>query len=74
MKKVLKILGIFLAILAIVIAFFYYKNNEALPMGIQGKEADNLATKMLTALNYDAYKNTEYIEWCFRDNHHYKWN
>ncbi|MBL4643601.1 MAG: hypothetical protein JKY44_08430 [Flavobacteriaceae bacterium] len=74
MKKVLKVLGIFVAILAIVIAIFYYKNNESLPIGVQGKEADNLATKMLTALNYDAYKNTESFEWSFRDNHHYKWN
>lgn len=74
MKKVLKVLGIFLAILAIVIAIFYYKNNEPLPIGVEGKDADNLATKMLTALNYNAYKNTEYFEWCFRDNHHYKWN
>ena len=74
MKKVLKIIGIFLAILAVVIAFFYYKNNESLPIGVQGKAADNLATKMLTALNYEAYKNTEYLEWSFRDSHHYKWN
>lgn len=74
MKKVLKALGIFLAILAIVIAIFYYKNNETLPIGVQGIEADNLAKKMLTALNYEAYKNTEYLEWSFRDSHHYKWN
>jgi hypothetical protein len=74
MKKVLKALGIFLAILAIVIAIFYYKNNETLPIGVQGIEADNLAKKMLSALNYKAYKNTEYLEWSFRDSHHYKWN
>lgn len=74
MKKVLKALGIFLAILAIVIAIFYYKNNETLPIGVQGIEADNLAKKMLSALNYEAYKNTEYLEWSFRDSHHYKWN
>jgi len=63
-----------LAILAIVIAIFYYKNNEDLPTGIEGKEADALATKMRTALNYEAYKNAKFLSWSFRDAHYYKWN
>tara|TARA_R110001592_G_scaffold20901_1_gene84379 strand:+ start:1188 stop:2462 length:1275 start_codon:yes stop_codon:yes gene_type:complete len=74
MKKALKVLGIILAILAIVIAIFYYKNNETLPVGVEGKEAEALATKMLTALNYEAYKNTEVLEWSFRGEHFYTWN
>ena len=74
MKKVLKGLGILLAILVIVIAIFYVKNNEALPKGIQGKEADELANKMLTALNIEAYNEAEILEWSFRDSHFYKWN
>lgn len=73
MKKVLKALGIFLAILAIVIAIFYYKNNETIPIGTEGKEADNLAAKMLVALNFEAFKNAEYLEWSFRGTHYYKW-
>ena len=74
MKKAGKIFGIVLAILVLVIAIFYYKNNEALPEGVAGKEADALARKMLSSLNFEAYKNTEYIEWSFRDAHHYEWN
>ncbi len=74
MKKFLKGLGIVLAILAIVIAIFYFKNNESLPEGKEGTNADLLAQKMLTALNYEQFKNTELLEWSFRNSHHYKWN
>jgi len=28
---------------------------------------------MLTALNYEAYENTETLEWSFRNKNHYKW-
>ena len=33
-----------------------------------------LATKMLNALNHDAYNNTDYIEFTFKNRHHYKWH
>lgn len=53
--------------------FAYFKYNEDLPTGTQGEQADALAYKMLEALNYDAYKNTDYIEWTFKRRHHYEW-
>jgi len=74
MKKLLKITGIILAIAVIAVAIFYYKNNESLPLGKQGKDADALATKMLNALNFNNYKNTEVLEWSFRGKHFYIWN
>jgi len=74
MKKLFKILGALLLIGAIVLAVFYFKNNESLPTGEQGPKADALATKMLKALNYEAYKNTRFIEWSFRGKHFYKWD
>ncbi|WP_425658583.1 hypothetical protein [Tenacibaculum ascidiaceicola] len=74
MKKLFKILGGLLLIGAIVLAVFYFKNNESLPTGKQGPEADALATKMLKALNYEAYKTTRFIEWSFRGKHFYKWD
>ena len=52
----------------------YFKYNEDLPTGKQGPKADQLATKMLSALNYDAYKTTDYLEWTFKEIHHYKWH
>ncbi|MCH4553355.1 hypothetical protein [Aestuariibaculum lutulentum] len=55
-------------------SFLYFKYNENLPHGTQGKEADALAQNMLTSLNYEAYKNTKLIEWTFKKRHHYEWN
>lgn len=74
MKKFLKILGSILILLLIIIGVYYFVNNQPLPEGKQGKKADALAQKMLTALNNETYKNTEILEWSFRDDHFYKWN
>lgn len=53
--------------------FMFLKYNEDLPSGTTGKMADALAQKMLDALNYDAYKNTNYIEWTYKQRRHYEW-
>ena len=74
MKKVFKILGGLFLIVVIALTIFYFKNNESLPKGKQGIEADALANKMLNALNYEAYKNTRFVEWSFRGKHFYKWD
>jgi hypothetical protein len=74
MKKVLKYIGIILAILIVGVAFLFFSYNESLPNGVEGKEADNLASKMLNTLNFEAYKETEVLEWSFRGEHFYKWN
>lgn len=74
MKKIFKILAITLAILVLGIAIFYVAVNESLPKGVEGKEADALANKMLKALNYEAYQEAEVFEWSFRNQHFYKWN
>ena len=61
-KRVIKIvLGIivFLTLPTLLLyGFVYFKYNEELPQGIQGEQADALAYKMLDALDYEAYKNT----------------
>ena len=76
-KKILKIFaGLFVFItlpILLLLGFIYFKYNEDLPQGVQGVEADALAVKMLNALDYEAYKKTNYIEWTFRNKHHYKW-
>lgn len=54
--------------------FVYFKYNEDLPTGTQGEEADALANNMLKNLNHDAFNNTNYIEWAFRNKHFFKWN
>ncbi|WJJ95607.1 hypothetical protein [Algibacter luteus] len=54
--------------------FLYFKYHEDLPTGIQGEQADALAYKMLDALNYEAYKSTNYIEWTFKKRRYYEWD
>lgn len=76
-KKILKIIGgiiIFLTLPTLLLfGFLYFKYNEDLPIGTKGAEAEQLANKMLNVLDYEAYRNTNYIEWTFKKSHHYKW-
>lgn len=77
LNKTLKIIGgvvIFFTLPTLLLfGFMYIKYNEELPKGEQGVAADQLATKMLDALNETAYLNTDYLEWTFNNKHHYKW-
>ncbi len=77
-KKILKIvIGaiVFLTLPTLLLyGYLYYKYNEELPIGREGKEADALANKMLDALNHQAYDTTTYLEWTFKKRHHFKWN
>lgn len=53
--------------------FVYFKYNEDIPTGIKGEQADMLALKMLDALNHEAFVNTNYIEFTYKNKRHYKW-
>ena len=44
-----------------------------MPMGVSGEQADALAMKMLSALDYPAFENTDYIEWTHQRKRHYRW-
>ena len=78
MKKVLKIIGGIIVFFTLptflLFGFLYLKYNEPLPEGKQGKAADALAEKMLDALDHEAYKKTDYIEFTFKNRHRYEWN
>jgi hypothetical protein len=77
-KKILKIIGgifLFLTLPTLLLfGFLYFKYNEELPIGKKGEEAEQLANKMLNSLDHEAFENTNYIEWTFKNRHHYKWN
>jgi len=74
-KRIGKIILGFLLLLVIAFGVLYFMYNEKLPEGKSEKEADAIAQKMLKAVNYEAYKNTRYIEWSFNGGeHHYKWD
>ena len=75
LKKLLRILGIIVLVIVIAFGVIYAIYNEPLPEGRSGPEADALAQKMLTSLNYEQYRNTRFIEWSFRNGSHlYKWD
>lgn len=73
MKKFLKITGAILVAFILFLAIYYFANNESLPEGTKGKAADELAQKMMQAINKEAFDTTEILEWSFRGGHQYKW-
>lgn len=74
-RKLLKILGILIALLVVAFITIYAVYNEELPEGSAGADADALAEKMLATLNYDKFKDTRYLEWSFNGGaHQYKWD
>lgn len=73
MKKFFKVLGVIIILIIGFSAIYYFANDEPVPKGKKGKEAEELANKMLDAINYTAFKNTEILEWNFRNEHFYYW-
>ena len=62
----------FLVIVAIVLYVIY---NEPMPTGKSSPQADILAHKMLHSINAEAFKETRYLEWTFRNGEHkYLWD
>lgn len=77
LKKTLKIIAglvIFFTLPSLLFfGFVYFKYNEDLPIGTKGPAAETLAQNMLKSLDHEAYLNTNYIEWTFKNKHHFKW-
>ncbi|WP_026810282.1 hypothetical protein [Arenibacter latericius] len=75
LKKIGKILVVAVLLLLGIAGILFAIIHESRPKSSPSKEADALANKMLTALNYEAYKNTRFLEWSFANNqHHYLWD
>ena len=74
MKKVLKILGILIAIFVLAIVGFMVWMNESQPTGEAGQQAEVLAQKMLEATNKKAWDTTYCVQWTFKDVHHFFWD
>ena len=73
MKKILKIVGLLITVTMVAIILYCFAKNESLPSGTPGKEADELAEKMMLSINKKAFDNTEILKWSFRGKHHYEW-
>lgn len=52
--------------------FWWY--NEPLPEGTAPERADDVADKMLSALNMEAWEQIEAIQWTYPGGHHYIWD
>ncbi|UJH67436.1 hypothetical protein [Allomuricauda sp. SCSIO 65647] len=66
MKKAIKLIGIILGSLLLGSLILLWIKHEPLPKAHTGADADALAKKMLSALNYEAYQNTRFLEWSYR--------
>jgi hypothetical protein len=74
-RKLIKIILVTVSLLIVVSITVYTLYDEPLPIGKSGPEADALAQKMLHSVNLEAYKNTRYLEWTFRNGEHaYLWD
>ena len=74
MKIVKTILKILLGlIIFLLIGFFVLKAiySKELPQGVKGAEAEQLAQKVLDAINFEAYDTIPYVTWSFTGKHHY---
>lgn len=72
--KILKWIAIILVSLVVIIFAAIKISSKALPEGITGPEAEALTDKLLSALNVSAYEQLNYLEWTFREGHHFAWN
>ncbi len=68
-----KILLTIIILITVGLVFFFIV-DEPVPQGKKGKEAELLADKMLNAINYDDWQNTEIIAWEFPGGHLHTWD
>lgn len=76
LKITLKFILAFNLIIVLLLGLVYANHHKELPYGQQGEEADQLAGKMLQALNYEGYKEIRELSWTFSSlgrERHFKW-
>lgn len=74
-KTLLKFVVVLVLLLVVASALVYFIYDEPLPEAKISTEADMYANKMLRALHYKAYRDTQYIEWSFSGGaHQFKWD
>ena len=74
MKKVLKWTGIVLAGMLLILFIAGWLMDEPIPEGQSGPEADELAEKMLAAVDKAAWDTTTYVQWTFKGLHDFFWD
>jgi len=74
LKKILKIILFLLIGLVLLAVIAYFILNKSLPKGTEGQAAENLAQKMLFAVDKAAWDTTHIISFTFRGEHHHLWD
>ena len=74
LKKIFKFFGFLFLLLILLGIGAYFFLNESLPKGSNPAKADQLAQKMLKAVNSDAWKNTNVVQWSFKGGHDFVWD
>ncbi len=74
MKKAVKITAISLSLLIVIILALGLFYHQELPEGQPGPKADEVAEKMMSAINKSAWDSTHYVSWSFLGKHHYLWD
>lgn len=74
MKKFLKYtLGV-LAVLALSLVIAFFTFNKKNPSGQSGEAADQLAQKMMQAINKPAWDSTSWVKWTYADRNSIVWD
>ena len=74
LKKISKVILILVGIILVLFGILYFTQNEKLDAGENPAKADKLASKMMKALNKEAWDSTNYATWTFAKNHKYIWD
>lgn len=74
MKKFLKFIGFFLLAIILLLVIGYLMVNKSLPEGTESSEAENLAQKMLFAVDKAAWDTTDVVSFTFRGEHNHLWD
>ncbi len=74
MKKIFYVMGALILVLLVIILVIRIAYHEPRPQINDGQNAEELAQRMLQAVNKEAWDTLAYIGWSFRDQHHYVWD
>lgn len=76
MIKVVKIISSIVLFIVFGVGIFYFATNESKP-GFKVEtiaEADEMANRMLTAINVQAWDSTQIVQWSFKEIHDFVWD
>ena len=74
MRSFLKWTGILLGALLVGLVILYFITSEALPEGTAGNEAEQMADRMLAAVDQPGWDTTRYVSWDFAGRNQYLWD